>query len=162
MIIGSIKLGQNTVFAKTVGNFDEMFTQDRKPFSIATGISSYIPQLESQGIQCFREFHLMNAIEDAKPFLLCLDDIVYQIEEKTLDRYFHKEGPSRNFGVHSYYFRNLFEKTYVLPATMPNILCLCVRRCHAQIRNLGSQLFPPTTHIFMSAYEQAVGNNMVI
>jgi hypothetical protein len=161
IISGPSNSGKTQFLLKLLANFNELFTPRPEAILYCYGeYHSYIPQLESQGIQVFSGVppdELLSRMP--KPFLLCLDDIVYQIEEKTLTDIFTKKAHHRNFGV-ILITQNLFEKNLrVARNNAQYIVLMRAPNAMLQIRNLGSQLFPRQLSYFMSAYEQAVGNN---
>jgi hypothetical protein len=150
IISGPSNSGKTQFLLKLLDNFEQLFTPIPKSIVYCYGeYHPYIQRLEAKGVKVFSGVPNHDLLaQQPKPFILCLDDLVYQIEEKTLTDMYTKKAHHQNFGV-ILLTQNLFEKNirvarnnsqYIVLMRAPNALL--------QIRNLGRQLYPGQVPFF--------------
>jgi hypothetical protein len=161
IISGPSNSGKTQFLLKLLENADNLFSPKPKCIVYCYGeYHPYIPKLESAGVRVYAGVPSEDLLANQpKPFLLCLDDLVYQIQEKTLSDIFTKKAHHQNYCV-ILLTQHLFEKKLRVARNNAQYLVL-MRAPNAvlQIRNLGSQLFPGQLTYFLSAYDQAVKEN---
>jgi hypothetical protein len=161
IISGPSNSGKTQFLLKLIDNVDSLFSPTPKCILYCYGeYHTYIPMLENKGIKICGGVPSEDLLSSLpKPFLLCLDDMVYQIQEKTLNDMFTKKAHHQNYGV-ILLTQHLFEKNLRVARSNAQYLVL-MRAPNAvlQIRNLGSQLFPHQLNYFLDAYEQATNQN---
>jgi len=161
IISGPSNSGKTQLLLKLLDNVNDLCIPPPASVLYCYGeYHSYIPKLEGSGVHVFPGVPPDDLLlSQPKPFILCLDDIVYQINEKTLTELFTKKAHHQNFGV-ILITQNLFEKNIrVARNNAQYIILMRAPNAVLQIRNLGNQLFPRQLSYFLDAYDQAVKNN---
>ena len=161
IISGPSNSGKTQFLLKLLDNADKMFNPSPASILYCYGeYHEYIPKLEAKGITIHSGVPSDDLIRSlSKPLLVCLDDVVYQIQEKTLTEMFTKKAHHQNYGV-ILLTQHLFEKNLrVARNNSQYIVLMRAPNAVLQIRNLGSQLFAKQLSFFLDAYEQAVSKN---
>jgi hypothetical protein len=165
IISGPSNSGKTQFLLKLLRNAEQMFEPPPKCIIYCYGeYHDYIPELEiKQGIRVHAgaptDDEILAFSSLPKPFILCLDDLVYHMPEKSLNDIFTKKAHHQNYGV-ILLTQHLFEKNLRVARTNAQYLILMAApNAVLQIRNLGAQLFPRQLSYFLSAYEQAVKEN---
>lgn len=92
------------------------------------------------------------------PFILVLDDLMGEIDQKRLADLFTKKSHHNNFAV-IFLSQNLFDKALRVPRTNAQFIFLMrAPNDMLSIRNLAHQLFPRENSFFLDAYKQACSN----
>lgn len=161
IISGPSNSGKTQFLLKLLDNVSQLFTPVPKAILYCYGeYNNSVPLLESKGVRVLGTVpndELLSKLP--KPFLLCLDDMVYQMQERTLNELYTKKAHHQNFGV-ILLTQHLFEKNLrVARNNAQYIVLMRAPNAMLQIRNLGAQLFPKQLSYFLDAYEQAVNEH---
>jgi len=157
IISGPSNSGKTQLLLRILDSVNELFTPVPKAIIYCYGeYHSFIPQLESKGIQIFSGLPSNDQLSNLpRPYLLVLDDLMLTLSELTLSELFTKRAHHHNFGV-IFITQNLFEKTLrVARNNSQYIILMRAPNAVLQIRNLGAQLFPGQLVYFMDAYRKA-------
>ena len=157
IISGPSNSGKTRFVLRLLKQTDELFDPPPKAIVYCYGAyHSYIPELERSGVIVCSGVPTDELIRaQPRPFLLILDDLMYQINEKSLSEIFTKRAHHEGFSV-IFITQSLFEKSLkVARNNAQYIVLMRAPNAALQIRNLGSQLFPRQLPFFLDAYRQA-------
>lgn len=116
-----------------------------------------IPKLETKGIHVSAGMPSEELLSQMpRPFLWVMDDMMMQVNERTLAEIFTKKNHHRGFGV-IFITQNIFEKSLRVPRQNSQYIILTrAPNALSSIRNLGMQLFPGRSQLnyFLDAYDK--------
>lgn len=161
MIGGPSNSGKSQLVYKLIDNLD-LFTPKPKAVLYSYGeYNNMVPKLKAKGFQISSGMPSDEQLSNLpKPFLWVMDDMMMQVNEKTLTEIYTKWNHHRGFGV-IFVTQNIFEKSLRVPRLNSQYIIL-TRAPNAllSIRNLGVQLFPGKDRLnyFLDAYENSCKN----
>ena len=157
VVSGPSNSGKTQWVLKLLENAQQMFTPPPKAIVWCYGqFSEVIPRLERKGWHVHEgtpNDHLLSKIP--KPFILVLDDLMGDIDQKTLSDLFTKKSHHNNFSV-IFLTQNLFEKhTRTARSNAQFVVLMRSPNDMLSVQNLARQLFPRENNYFLHSYRQA-------
>jgi hypothetical protein len=156
LIGGPSNSGKSELVYKLLDNLDLFIPLPKAVLYSYGEYNSMVPKLEAKGFYVNSGMPSDDLLAKLpRPYLWVMDDMMTQVNEKTLSEIFTKRNHHRNFGV-IFITQNIFEKSlrvsrqnsqYIFLTRAPNSLL--------SIKNLGLQLFPRNLNYFLDAYEKA-------
>jgi hypothetical protein len=157
MVGGPSNSGKSQLVYKILDHAEKMFSPVPKAVIYCYGeYNSMVPKLESKGIYVSSGMPSDDFLAKLpRPYLWVMDDMMSQINDKTLSEIFTKRNHHRNFGV-IFITQNIFEKSLRVPRQNSQYIFLTrAPNSLLSIRNLGVQLFPRNLNYFLDAYDKA-------
>jgi RecA/RadA recombinase len=161
IIAGPSSSGKTKLCLKLLENANKMFEPEPKAIIYAYGqFNNLIPKLVSMGIHTVQgepPDSLLASVQ--KPYLLILDDLMYDLTPQWLSSIYTKRSHHEGFGV-IMLVQDMYEKRLKVPRI--NSMYLFLLRAPnslLSVRNLGTQLWPRELSYFMDAYKQATSEN---
>ena len=156
LIGGPSNTGKSHLVYKLLENLD-IFSPMPKAVLYSYGeYNSMVAKLKAKGFYISSGMpsdELLNTLP--RPFLWVMDDMMSEVNEKTLSEIFTKRNHHRNFGV-IFITQNIFEKSLRVPRQNSQYIFLTrAPNSLLSIRNLGVQLFPRNLNYFLDSYEKA-------
>jgi hypothetical protein len=157
LISGPSSSGKTEICRRIVEAGGELFTPP--PASILYAYGQYnklVPHFERIGVSTVHGVPSDDLLcKMAKPSLLILDDLLFDVDERWLANLYTKRSHHENFGV-LMLVQNLFDKKVKVPRL--NSMYIILMRSPSSllsIRNLGTQLYPKRSGFFLDAYHKA-------
>lgn len=157
VIAGPSSSGKSTFLLKFLSEADGLVEPTPKAILYCYGeYNEGIGLLQRSGVNiCFGVPNEEQLKQQPKPFILVLDDLMLNIEEKFLSELFTQKSHHQHFSV-ILVLQDLFDKKVkVARLNSQYIILMRAPNSALSIRNLGVQLFPRQLDYFLQSYRDA-------